>query len=378
MSQAIIGSLNGAFSWAPAWVVGVLILMGSAIVALLVFRWVFRLLFRLTRRVGPFVETFVRRSEGPVCVIWLTVVLGAAVAPAQLSYDVTVAIAHLLLVAFILALGWAAVIALDTAADFYIERLSAQAADDYVARKHLTQVHILKRAAQMLTVVITIASALMTFAVVRTYGLSLFASAGAAGLVVGLSARPVLSNLIAGLQIAISQPIRLGDAVIVEGDWGWIETITSTYVVVRTWDLRRLVLPLTYFIEKPFQNWTKESANLIGSIHLHVDYSVPMQPLRDELERIVKASKLWDGKVVVLQVVEAMENTIQLRALASARTAGETWDIRCEVREKLIIFLQQQHPDALPRQRLKVTPSDGGDGPARELESAAAAPVHLR
>jgi small-conductance mechanosensitive channel len=205
-----------------------------------------------------------------------------------------------------------------------------------------------------LLVIVTISAALMTIAAVRQYGVSLLASADAAGIVVGLAARPVLSNLLAGIQIAITQPIRVEDVVIVEGQWGWIETITSTYVVVRIWDLRRLVLPLTYFIEKPFQNWTYQSADLIGTVQWSCDCVVPIEALRQKLDKIVRSTPLWDGKVAVLQVTEALGTTLTLRALVGARNSGDAWDLRCFVREKMIAFLQQEYPYALPRQRAEL------------------------
>jgi small-conductance mechanosensitive channel len=183
---------------------------------------------------------------------------------------------------------------------------------------------------------------------------SLFASAGVAGIVVGLAARPLLSNLIAGLQIAVTQPIRIDDVVIVEGENGTIEEITSTYVVVKIWDLRRMIVPLSYFIEKPFENWTREGAALVGSVYLYVDYGVPVERVREKLQEIVSASKLWDGKVAKVQVTDAKESVIELRATVSARTSSAAWDLRCETREKLIGFLQAEHPEALPRRRNEV------------------------
>ena len=197
----------------------------------------------------------------------------------------------------------------------------------------------------------------MTFAPVRQYGVSLFASAGAASLIVGLAARPLLTNLIAGVQIAITQPIRMEDAVIVEGEWGWIEEITSTYVVVRLWDWRRMILPISYFLEKPFQNWTHNSASLIGSVYFFLDYRVPVERLRQKLLEIVKESPLWDGKVVNLQVSDALEHTVQIRMLVSARNAPQTWDLRCEVREKILEYLQAECPEALPRTRVWLSPN---------------------
>ncbi|TBR30737.1 MAG: mechanosensitive ion channel, partial [Reyranella sp.] len=225
---------------------------------------------------------------------------------------------------------------------------------DPLGRKHLTQVRVLRRVAATLVILVTVAAALMTFDSVKQYGVSLIASAGAAGLVVGLAARPLLTNLFAGIQIAITQPIRIGDAVIVEGEWGWVEEITGTYVVIKIWDWRRLVVPLSYFLERPFQNWTRQTTDLIGSVLLWVDYTVPVARIRAKLEEIVKTSELWDGQVVNLQVVDSSERAVQLRCLVSARTSPEAWDLRCEVREKLIAFLQDAYPGALPKQRAQV------------------------
>ncbi len=252
------------------------------------------------------------------------------------------------------------------AADLYLRQFRIDVDDNLLARKHVTQVRVLLRAGDVLVVIVTIGAALMTFEPVRQYGVSLFASAGVAGIVAGLAARPVLSNLFAGVQLAMTQPIRIDDAVIVENEWGTIEEITSTYVVVRLWDLRRMIVPLSYFIEKPFQNWTREGSALIGSALIYVDYRAPVGVIRDKLKEIVKNSKNWDGKVVNLQVTDAKEQTMELRCLMSARSAGQAFDLRCEVREKLIDFLQKHHPEALPHARQI---SFSGDGDANDAVS---------
>jgi small-conductance mechanosensitive channel len=259
-----------------------------------------------------------------------------------------------LFVSLILLLGWAATTALTLATDYYLRRSAIGESSDPLARKHITQVRVLRRVMATLVIVITVAAALMTFDSVKQYGVSLIASAGAAGIVVGLALRPLLTNLFAGIQLAITQPIRIGDAVIVENEWGWIEEITGTYVVIKIWDWRRLVVPLSYFLEKPFQNWTRASTDLIGTVLLWVDYTVPVAPIRLRLEEIAKESKLWDKQVVNLQVVDSNERAVQLRALVSARTSPEAWDLRCEVREKLIVFLQERYPGALPKQRAEL------------------------
>jgi small-conductance mechanosensitive channel len=233
-----------------------------------------------------------------------------------------------------------------------------------------------------LAVIITISIALMTVEQVREYGLSLFASAGVAGVIAGLAARPVLSNLIAGVQLAMTQPIRLEDAVIVEGEFGSVEEITSTYVVLRLWDHRRLIVPLSYFMEKPFQNWTRQTSALIGSVYLYVDYTAPVERIREKLSELASSSKFWDGQVAALQVTDAKTSTMELRAIVSARNAGAAWDLRCEVREKLIAFLQKDYPSALPRQRAEVelnadAPTKArviGQGPGQSQSASAATP----
>jgi small-conductance mechanosensitive channel len=200
----------------------------------------------------------------------------------------------------------------------------------------------------------------MSFSRVRELGTSLLASAGIAGLIIGLAAQKSIANLLAGFQIAFTQPIRIDDVVVVENEWGRIEEITLTYVVVVIWDSRRLVLPISYFIEKPFQNWTRVSSDILGSVMIHADYSVPVDELRKELTRILneEGKKYWDGKVNSIQVTEATEKTIQIRALVSSVNSGSAWDLRCLVREKLIAFIQKNYPSSLPRIRASVEQND--------------------
>jgi small-conductance mechanosensitive channel len=204
-------------------------------------------------------------------------------------------------------------------------------------------------------VIVGVGGALMTFPNVRQIGASLLASAGVAGLVAGIAARPVLGNLIAGLQIALSQPIRLDDVVVIQGEWGRIEEITGTYVSVRLWDQRRLIVPLQWFIENPFSNWTRSSSQIIGTVFLYVDYHMPLAPLREELARIVEDAPEWDRRVQVLQVTDGTERSMQLRALVSSLDSGLNWDLRCRVREGLLDFIQQHYPQYLPRARAEVS-----------------------
>ena len=235
--------------------------------------------------------------------------------------------------------------------DFIGERYRLDVSDNLSARRIQTQVRVLRRLAVMAIGTIAIAAMLMTFPSIWNIGAGLFASAGVVGLVVGMAARPTLSNLLAGVQIALTEPIRMDDVVIVEGEWGRIEEIGTTYIIVRIWDLRRLVVPLSYFIDHPFQNWTRTSADLLGTVFVYADYSVPVEEVRKELRRILEATELWDGKTWGLQVTDATDRVLQLRALMSAPDSGRAWDLRCHVRERLVSYLQEHHPGSLPKFR---------------------------
>jgi small-conductance mechanosensitive channel len=239
----------------------------------------------------------------------------------------------------------------DTAAAFVLHQHRVDVTDNLHARAIQTQVVVLKRVAVAIIVIFTVASMLTMFSSVRQFGTSILASAGIAGVIVGLAAQRSLGGLIAGFQIALTQPIRMDDVVIVEGEFGRVEEITLTYVVVRVWDLRRLIVPIADFIDKPFQNWTRSSADLLATVFLYADYTVPVEPLRRELTRILDASPRWDRKVNVLQVTDSKERSLEIRALASASDASIAWDLRCEIRERLVNFLQREYPECLPRLR---------------------------
>ena len=227
--------------------------------------------------------------------------------------------------------------------------------DNLDARRIHTQTRVLMRSTMTLVLVLGLAAVLMTFPSVRTVGASLLASAGLAGLVAAMAARPVLGNLIAGVQIAMTQPIRLDDVLIVEGEWGWVEEINGTYVVLRIWDRRRLIVPLQYFVEHPFQNWTRKSADIIGSVFWWVDYRMPLEPIRAELKRLcAEVPHWWDGDVAMLQVTDSSNQAVELRALVTARNSPDCWDLRCHVREGIIDFMQRQYPQFLPRHRAEI------------------------
>ncbi len=360
--RTALTAIKDLLVWLPDPVVTAVILVLAALIAFSLHRLVRKLIRRLLAQRNPFIFSIFSQMRGVTQFALLILAMIIALPVAPIGPDTAEWVARLLLVGVIGLIGWAAITALKIAADLYLRQFRLDVEDNLLARKHVTQVRVLLRTADVLVVLVTFGAALMTFEPVRQYGVSLFASAGVAGIVAGLAARPVLSNLIAGVQLAMTQPIRIDDAVVVEKEWGTIEEITSTYVVVRLWDWRRMIVPLSYFIEKPFQNWTREGSALIGSAMIYVDYRAPVGVIRDKLGEIVKASKNWDGNVVNLQVTDAKEQTMELRCLMSARSAGQAFDLRCEVREQLIDFLQQHHPEALPRQRSEVAVADGVGG----------------
>jgi small-conductance mechanosensitive channel len=238
--------------------------------------------------------------------------------------------------------------AVETAEQALLLRFDITASDNLRARKLYTQVHVLGRVVYVAIGLFAVACILMLFQQVRHVGTSLLASAGIVGIIAGVAGQKTLANLIAGFQIALAQPIRQDDVVIVEGEWGRIEEITLSYVVVHIWDDRRLVLPLTYFVEKPFQNWTRNSAQLLGSVFVWVDYSFPLEEGRKALKQIIEASPLWDRRFWNLQVSDATERTMQLRVLATSKDSSKSWDLRCEIREKFIAYIQEHHPRSLP------------------------------
>ncbi len=252
----------------------------------------------------------------------------------------------------IISIAWIFIAAMRTGKRIFLERFDTSLEDNLRSRKFQTQFNIIERIAVFLIIIVSIGLILMLFDDVRKVGISLFASAGIAGIIIGFAAQRIIALVIAGLQIAITQPIRIDDVVIIEGEWGRIEEITLTYTVVRIWDLRRLIVPSTYFFEKPFQNWTRISADILGTVFIYTDYHVSFDALRNELTRLLESTNLWDKKVNVLQVTDAKEHTVEIRALMSAKDSPTAWDLRVYVREKLIDFLQKNYPDSLPRTRV--------------------------
>ncbi|HYW96117.1 MAG TPA: mechanosensitive ion channel domain-containing protein, partial [Bacteroidales bacterium] len=293
-----------------------------------------------------------RKAVLPVTALMLLVALKLNIKLIFSSKDFITTAQSVLTILIIATVAWISVNFIQIIRLLLLNRYDMSTKDNLRARKVYTQFRILERIIIFIIIFMAIAIALMTFDSIRKIGFSLFASAGVAGIILGLAAQQMIGTILAGFQIAITQPIRIEDVVIVEGEWGWIEEITLTYVVVRIWDKRRLVVPTTYFIQKPFQNWTRTSAEILGTVFLYTDYTMPVDELRKEFERLLKASEYWDGNVGNIQITNSTERTMEIRMLMSAVDSPTAWDLRVYIREKLIEYMQTNHPDKLPVTRV--------------------------
>lgn len=336
--------------------------LAALVLVFIVHRIVFAVLGRLARRASSRADALVRHTRRPALTIAVLLVLLVLLPGANLPEDAAAIASRGLSMLLTASIGWLAFSLTRIIDDVVATRYDVSLADNLEARIVHTRVRVLQQVLAVVIVAVTASVILMAIPGVRQIGITLFASAGVAGIVAGFAARPVLANLFAGLQLALTQPIRIDDVVIVEGEWGWIEEISTTFVVVRIWDLRRLIVPLSYFIENPFENWTRKTADILGSVILYADYTVPVEKVRRELQRIVEDSPLWDRKVCSLQVTDATEHALELRALMGAHNSSAAWDLRCQVREALVAFLQREHPETLPHLRAELV----GDAAQRE------------
>jgi len=269
--------------------------------------------------------------------------------------EITINLSILNGIMYTVVIAWLVINAVRGIKVYVLAKYDITTRNNLKARKIHTQLTMLERMLIAIVLIISIAIILMTIPTIRKVGVSLLASAGIAGVIIGFAAQKSIALILAGFQIAVTQPIRLEDVVIVEGEWGWIEEITLTYVVVRIWDKRRLVVPINYFIEKPFQNWTRTSAEILGTVFVYVDYAFPVDAMRKKLTEILEGTDLWDEKVNVLQVTNANDRTLELRALVSAADSPTAWDLRVHVREELIKFVQKEYPQYLPKARIKLS-----------------------
>lgn len=325
----------------------------SVAIALTVHILIFKVIARLSRRSAT-TQTLITRARQPARLFVAVFTAFGATLAAPLDKRVVDILSHALLLLVVGAAGWLIVRIGHVLLDVTAERQELDTRDNLHARRRRTQVVVFRKIFTVFVGVLTMAAMLMTFPQVRAVGASIFASAGILGIVAGIAAGPTLGNLIAGIQIAFTEPIRIDDVVVVEEEWGRIEEITLTYVVVRLWDQRRLVLPISYFVNQPFQNWTRSTADVIGSVYLYADHSVPVDELRAEFHRLLSTNAAWNGQAAALQVTDVTERTVQLRAIMSAPDASAAWDLRCDVREGLVSYLQKVHPESLPRTRAEI------------------------
>ncbi len=303
---------------------------------------------------GRLVETLFRHLHTPVEILLILTALYAVIESLQFRWTQNPVIGQAYAIAAIAGVAWLAVRGVQLVSALMLRRFDITRKDNYRARMVHTQVKVLRRLVIAIIILLALASILMTFAAIKTLGVSLLASAGVAGIVIGFAAQKTIGNFFTGFQIAITQPIRIDDVVVVEGEWGRIEEINLTYVVVKIWDERRLILPITYFVDKPFQNWTRQTADILGTVMLYVDYSMPVQPVRDELDRMLDNNPLWDGKVKVVQVTDVTKDVMEIRILVSAADSGTAFDLRCAIREGMINFFQKNHPEHFPRLRAEL------------------------
>lgn len=335
--------------------------------------------FRLLRRLRKKKEIpqsalfrILNRLRAPARAILILSAVFTALQFVNLPQQIENFVSKLTGVLWFLAFGWLLATTVYILEDLLLSRYNMAVADNLRARRIRTQTQVMRRLALGLVAIIDLGLVLSVFHDSRIwqYGAGLLASAGLASLVLATAAKSTASNVLAGIQIAISEPIRIDDVVIVEGEWGRIEEITTSFVVVNIWDKRRLIVPLSYFIEKPFQNWTRTSSDLLGSAFLYVDYSVPVEPIRQEFTRILQSSPLWDGTVNSVQISNLSEHTMEIRCLMSCRNSSDQWDLRCLVREKMVEFLKANYPDAFPQTRFRAIPEEEAEKPQPKLRSA--------
>lgn len=335
------------------WITAVLRLAGAVAIGLALHWLIIRLLCRAMRRtISKTDDIIVESTQGVLRWVVLTIAVMAVLPRIGLDSGARAVVAQILALIIPALVGWLGVSVLRAVKNVVEVRADITVADNLRARQARTRINVLYRVGLAIIAVVTVCMMLMTIPSVRNVGLTLFASAGLAGLAVGAAAQPALKNLIAGMQMAFTEPIRLDDVVIINGEWGRIEEIRLSYVVVKIWDERRLIVPVSKFLEEPFENWTRETSQLLGTAMFYTDYTIDVARVRAKLEEIVAASSLWDKRVVGLQVTDMREQTMELRALVSAADAGAAFDLRCEVREKLMAFIASEYPGALPTRRL--------------------------
>ena len=332
-------------------ILGALIAVAAAVVVVLVVALVFRIAAKRRHWAGQLIDTARRpfRAALVVCFVWAS--LGITVTDPQASS----AIGLVMRILAIVTIAWLVGAVIVFLENLGLARYRIDTPDNRVARRVRTQVLILKRLSIVVVVVVALGAVLLSFPGAQTFGASLLASAGLLSIIAGLAVQSSLSNVFSGMQLAFSDAIRVDDVVIVEEEWGRVEEITLTYVVVHIWDDRRMILPSTYFTSRPYQNWTRRNSELLGSVEFDLDWRVTPQHMREELDRVLSRTPLWDKRVSVLQVTDAVGGYVRIRILVSAVDAPALFDLRCFVREELVTWLHEQSPVSLPRVRVQDT-----------------------
>lgn len=305
---------------------------------------------------GSRTEFLMKRLHAPIHILLILALLFLIFKALPMHVMTNEILDKIFTIAMIIGFGYLAMRCVDLFTSMILSNYEIRVKDNYEARKMHTRFGVIKRLAKSLIIAAVVVFILMSFKAIRAQGMNILASAGVVGIIVGFAAQKTLASFFTGLQIAIAQPIRLEDVVIIENECGTIEEIRLTYVVVKLWDLRRLIVPVSFFTEKPFQNWTQKTADLLAPIMLYVDHAMPIQPIREELDRILKGNTLWDGKVKVVHVVEILEHALQVRILTSAANSGAAFELRCNIREQLMAFMQKNYPQFLPRLNARLEP----------------------
>jgi small-conductance mechanosensitive channel len=367
---------NLGFEWADG---RDLLLSAGFLAGAVLLGWIaHEILLWITRRsvrraTSPWLKSLPEYVKGPSRLLFPLFFLNLALPSLKLSPYFVEFATHVSTLLFIAAMAYLCINLIHMLRDLILARHDIAASDNLLARKAYTRVRVLEKSLQLVVAIATVAFMLMTFDGVRQVGVSILASAGIAGIILGLAAQKSLGNLMAGIQIAITQPIRIDDAVFVDGEFGHIEEINLTYVVIRVWDLRRLVVPINWFIDNSFQNWTRTSTDLLGTVELYTDYTVPVEALRAEAKQVVESSELWDKKVYAFQVTECRPEVLQVRVLLSATSSGRLFDLRCFVREKMVAYLHTHYPESLPRIRNEFKEAAAGSAPSTPAPSTPAA-----
>ncbi|WP_432588702.1 mechanosensitive ion channel domain-containing protein [Streptomyces sp. HD1123-B1] len=292
-----------------------------------------------------------RRCRLPLQVTVCTALLSGSYdeTQAEVVKEHTAAIGQLLALVLIAATAWLVVRVASAVVESTYSRYAASAHDAARVRRVRTQVTLIQRVVTAVVGVVAVSAMLLTFPAMRAFGTSMLASAGLVGIVAGIAAQSTLGNLFAGFQIAFGDMVRIGDTVVVDGEWGTVEEITLTFLSVRTWDERRITMPVSYFTSKPFENWSRGGTQKTATVLFHLDHGAPVEEMRDRLREIVQSSTAWDGRDWNLLVTDTTPSTIVVRALVTARDPDDAWTVRCEVREQMIAFLRDAHPYALPK-----------------------------